>query len=162
MISADPKYIGILGSKLALRMSLKLLYIYLDLTKFESLSARVHNIIHSCFGDGTEHYHNIIMQYYHTYVLYTQEIVCLKLYRTTKINNFSGTEYIYFLFCLHMHVQGMLIPDKYLCHSPLMIACEEDKKNIVELLLNNGASVALKNKVGITEYASQLLYFIEP
>ena len=46
-------------------------------------------------------------------------------------------------------MQGMLIPDKYLCHSPLMIACEEDKKNIVELLLNNGASAALKNKVDI-------------
>ena len=46
-------------------------------------------------------------------------------------------------------MQEMPIPDKYLCHSPLMIACEEDKKNIVELLLKNGASVALKNKVDI-------------
>jgi hypothetical protein len=43
----------------------------------------------------------------------------------------------------------MLIPDKYLYHSPLMVACEEDKENIVELLVENGASVALKNKVGI-------------
>ena len=44
----------------------------------------------------------------------------------------------------------MLIPDKYLCHSPLMIACEEDKKDIVELLIENRASVALKNKVSIS------------
>ena len=43
----------------------------------------------------------------------------------------------------------MLIPDKYLCHSPLMIACEEDKEDIVKLLIEKGASVALKNKVGI-------------
>ena len=56
-------------------------------------------------------------------------------------------------------MQEMPIPDKYLCHSPLMIACEEYKKNIVELLLHNGASVALKNKVDIAviyQYASQL------
>ena len=41
----------------------------------------------------------------------------------------------------------MPVPEKYLFHSPLMIACEEDKEDIVQLLIEKGASVALKNKV---------------
>lgn len=41
----------------------------------------------------------------------------------------------------------MPIPEKYVSHSPLMVACAEDKDEIVQLLILNGASVALKNKV---------------
>lgn len=80
--------------------------------------------------------------------MYTQEIIVdFNLEPIPTKTLFFRHRVNYILFCLHM--QGMLIPDKYLCHSPLMIACEEDKENIVELLLKNGASVALKNKVVI-------------
>lgn len=51
--------------------------------------------------------------------------------------------------CVVFFLKVKLIPDRYLCHSPLMIACEEDRENIAKLLIENGASVALKNKVGL-------------
>ena len=48
-----------------------------------------------------------------------------------------------------MHTKSMAVPEKYSSLSPLMIACEEDKEEIVQLLISKGASIALKNKVQI-------------
>ena len=44
-----------------------------------------------------------------------------------------------------LHVQ---VDPTYQCHSPLMLACELGDVEMVQLLLEEGASAAFKNKVG--------------
>ena len=38
---------------------------------------------------------------------------------------------------------------KYHCHSPLMIACEDECESVISVLLELEATVALKNKVNL-------------